>query len=104
MLTFIKKRVGLKLICLFFFLYFSSSKAGGTGNMIQSRSEAAQIFRQTSREKPVATVKPMLRQEESSPNLLGDLLKRQDEFLKPASKSTFEPKEPIHQKEVGRNW
>ena len=81
--------------------YFSSSRgAGGT----QSRSEAAQIFRQTSREKPVAKVKPMIRDEETSaaePNLLGDLLKRQNEFLKPADRSTFELKEPAHQKEVG---
>ena len=81
--------------------YFSSSRgAGGT----QSRSEAAQIFRQTSREKPVAKVKPMIRDEETSaaePNLLGDLLKRQNEFLKPADRSTFELREPAHQKEVG---
>jgi len=79
----------------------SSRGAGGT----QSRSEAAQIFRQTSREKPVAKVKPMIRDEETSaaePNLLGDLLKRQNEFLKPADRSTFELKEPAHQKEVSK--
>ena len=52
----------------------------------------------------MAKVKPMIRDEETSvaePNLLGDLLKRQNEFLKPADRSTFELKEPAHQKEVG---
>ena len=54
----------------------------------------------------MAKVKPMLREEAvaeespAAPNLLGDLLKRQDEFLKPKV-DRFEPKEPIHQKEVG---
>ena len=55
----------------------------------------------------MAKVKPMLRKEAvaaeespAAPNLLGDLLKRQDEFLKPKV-DRFEPKEPIHQKEVG---
>ena len=43
-------------------------------------------------------LKPKLTAE---PNLLGDLLKRQNEFLKPADRSTFELKEPAHQKEVG---
>ena len=46
----------------------------------------------------------MIRDEETcaaEPNLLGDLLKRQNEFLKPADRSTFELKEPAHQKEVG---
>merc|ERR1712008_273672 len=54
---------------------------------------------------PVAKVKPMIRDEETSaaePNLLGDLLKRQNEFLKPADRSTFELKEPAHQKEVSK--
>ena len=83
-------------------MYYFSSSRGASGT--QSRSEAAQIFRQTSGEKPVAKVKPMIRDEETSvaePNLLGDLLKRQNEFLKPADRSTFELKEPAHQKEVG---
>ena len=50
------------------------------------------------REEAVAEESP------AAPNLLGDLLKRQDEFLKPKV-DRFEPKEPIHQKEVGaRKW
>ena len=80
-----------------------TSQAGGNWNMIQSRSKAAQIFQQTSQEKKaVATVKPMLREEESSSNLLEDLLKRQDDFLKPSSKSNFETKEPAHKKEASK--
>ena len=46
--------------------------------------------------KPIATVKPMPRNENNgnSSDLLGDILSRQNEFLKPTNTSTFVPKEP----------
>ena len=71
---------------------FSSNKSGSI-----SRSEAVQILKKSSNQtmKPIATVKPMPRNENNgNSDLLGDILSRQNEFLKPTNTSTIVPKEP----------
>ena len=72
---------------------FSSNKSGSI-----SRSEAVQILKKSTDQtkKPIATVKPMPRNENNgnSSDLLGDILSRQNEFLKPTNTSTIVPKEP----------
>ena len=76
-----------------FFVFFSNSNNSGP----ISRSEAAKIIKD-SKEKPVAKVKPMFRTTEepvsNSPNLLGDILSRQNDFFKPIDRSNIVPKEP----------
>ena len=73
--------------------FFSNSNNSGP----ISRSEAAKIIKD-SKEKPVAKVKPMFRTTEEpvshSPNLLGDILSRQNDFFKPTDRSNIVPKEP----------
>ena len=75
------------------FVFFSNSNNSGP----ISRSEAAKIIK-NSKEKPVAKVKPMFRTTEepvsNSPNLLGDILSRQNDFFKPIDRSNIVPKEP----------
>ena len=77
----------------FFVVFFSNSNNSGP----ISRSEAAKIIKD-SKEKPVAKVKPMFRTTEepvsNSPNLLGDILSRQNDFFKPIDRSNIVPKEP----------
>ena len=66
-------------------IFSASSNVPRPGNGI-SRQEAAEIFK-VSKERPVARVKPIVKVE-SPANLLGEILGKQKEFLKPLDPSS----------------
>lgn len=70
--------------------YTNSETPSSSKTTICTKSEAIRILKEA-KNKPIAAVKPIIR-DEAPTNLLGELLTRQDQFLKPCDRSTFVPK------------
>ena len=84
-----ERQAGLKIDFHIFCIFLSSSGGKRSGGI--SREEAAEILKVSKAQRPVARVKPIVKVEESSPagsNLLGEILGRQKEFLKPTDPSS----------------